>query len=87
MAYGANGNSVILGGENINEDEGSGIYQLSLTDKTLTTLLTDQMIKKSKNPLLSEIGQRRLAVLSKKMSDLFIFQVSLKMQQMLVLTV
>ena len=65
MAYGANGNSVILGGENINEDEGSGIYQLSLTDKTLTTVLTDQMIKKSKNPLLSEIGQRRLAVLSK----------------------
>ncbi len=65
IAYGANGNSIILGGENINEDEGSGIYQLSLTDKKLTTVLTDQMIKKSKNPLLSEIGQRRLAVLSK----------------------
>ncbi|GAB0167991.1 S-layer protein [Lysinibacillus sp. CTST325] len=65
MAYGSNGNSVILGGKNINEDEGSGIYQLSLTDKTITTILTDQMIKISKNPLLSEIGQRRLAVLSK----------------------
>jgi len=65
IAYGSNGNSIILGGENINEDEGSGIYQLSLTDKTLTTILTDQMIKKSKNPILSEIGQRRLAVLSK----------------------
>ncbi|MDM5248344.1 MULTISPECIES: hypothetical protein [unclassified Lysinibacillus] len=65
MAYGSSGNSVILGGENINEDEGSGIYQLSLTDKTLTTILTDQMIKESKNPILSEIGQRRLAVLSK----------------------
>ncbi|MFJ7917808.1 MULTISPECIES: hypothetical protein [unclassified Lysinibacillus] len=65
MAYGPNGNTVILGGANINEDEGSGIYQLSLTDKTLTTILTDQMINKSKNPLLSEIGQRRLAVLSK----------------------
>ncbi|MFJ6211677.1 hypothetical protein [Lysinibacillus sp. NPDC092081] len=65
MAYGPNGNTVILGGANINEDEGSGIYQLSLTDKTLTTILTDQMIKESKNPLLSEIGQRRLAVLSK----------------------
>ncbi|MGE7129106.1 hypothetical protein [Lysinibacillus xylanilyticus] len=65
MAYGPNGKSVILGGENINEDEGSGIYQLSLTDKTLTTILTDHMIKKSKNTILSEIGQRRLAVLSK----------------------
>ncbi|MFE3574001.1 hypothetical protein [Lysinibacillus sp. NPDC059133] len=65
IALGPNGSSIILGGKSINKDEGSGIYQLSLTDKTLTTILTDQMIKNSKNPILSEIGHRRLAVLSK----------------------
>ncbi|WP_285398877.1 hypothetical protein [Lysinibacillus sp. fls2-241-R2A-57] len=65
IAFGLDGNSIILGGENVNNDEGSGIYKLSLKNKTLTTILTDQMIKKSKNPILSEIGQRRLAVLSK----------------------
>ncbi|MBA4532657.1 hypothetical protein [Brevibacillus halotolerans] len=65
IAYGPDGNSIILGGENVNKDEGSGIYKLSLPNKTLTTILTDQMIKKSRNPILSEIGPRRLAVLSK----------------------
>ncbi|QDQ01881.1 hypothetical protein FOH38_16080 [Lysinibacillus fusiformis] len=65
IAYGPDGNSIILGGENVGEDEGSGIYQLSLTDQTLTTILTDQMIKENRNPILSEIGQRRSAVLSK----------------------
>lgn len=65
IAYGPDEKSIILGGENVNEDEGSGIYKLSLTSKTLTTILTDQMIKESPSPVLAEIGQRRLAVLSK----------------------
>lgn len=51
IAFGPNGNTIILGGENVNEDEGSGIYQLSLTNNILTTILTDQMIKESNNPI------------------------------------
>lgn len=71
IAYGPNGDYIILGGENINKDEGSGIYQLSLVDKSLNTILTDQLIKESKNSILSEIGQRRLAVMSKNEQNIY----------------
>lgn len=71
IAYGPNGDTIILGGENVDKGEGSGIYQLDLTNQTLTTILTDQMIKESKNSILSEIGQARLAVMSKNEQSIY----------------
>ena len=65
ISYNYDCKKIIIGGKDINNENGSGIYEVSTDTGKLTKLLTDSMINKQKDSILNGIGSSRLGVISK----------------------
>lgn len=65
ISYNYDGKKAIIYGENINNDNDYGIYELSIETGEITSLLTNTMIHDQKDCIISEIRDNESAVLSK----------------------
>lgn len=71
VSYNYDCKKVIIGGKGINNESGSGIYELSTDTGKFTKILTDTMLNKQKDSILDGIGSSRLAVMSKDSKILY----------------
>lgn len=65
ISYNYNGKKAIIYGENINNENGYGIYELDIETGEIKSLLTNTMIHDQKDCIVSEIAGNEFAVLSK----------------------
>ena len=65
ISYSYNCKKIIIGGKDINNENGSGIYEVSTDTGKVIRLLTDSMINKQKDSILAGIGSNSLGVVSK----------------------
>lgn len=65
ISYNYDGKKIIIGGRDINDNSGYGIYELSIDTGVLTTVLTDTILANTENSIVSEIAHPPLAVMSK----------------------
>ncbi len=71
ISYTSNVKKVIIGGSDINDDSGFGIYELSLDTGTITTILTDKNLASIDESIVSEIAHPVLAKMSKDESLIY----------------
>ncbi len=65
ISYNYDGKKAIIYGENINNENGYGIYELSIETGEIKSLLTNTMIHDKNDCIVSELGGNEYAVLSK----------------------
>ena len=65
ISYNYDGKKIIIGGCDINDDSGYGIYELSVDTGVLTTILTDDILANTENSIVTEIAHPPLATMSK----------------------
>ncbi|MBW9148565.1 S-layer protein [Clostridium sp. CM028] len=65
LSYNSNYKKVLIGGSDINENPGVGIYELSLDTGHLTTILTDSTLANDNNSIVSKIAYPALVEMSK----------------------
>ncbi|MBZ9608915.1 S-layer protein [Clostridium estertheticum] len=65
ISYNSNYKKVLIGGSDINENPGFGIYELSLDTGHLTTILTDSTLANDNNSIVSKIAHPVLTEMSK----------------------
>lgn len=65
ISYNYDNKKIIIGGCDINDNSGYGIYELSVDTGTLTTILTDNILKNTGNSIVSKIAHPPLATMSK----------------------
>lgn len=65
ISYNSNYKKVLIGGSDINENPGVGIYELSLDTGHLTTIVTDSTLANDYNSIASKIAHPILSEISK----------------------
>lgn len=71
VSYNHEGNKVILCGENVNGNEGVGIYELSLETHDITPILTDKIISSTKDSIIKGFTSRIIVRYSKDGSYIY----------------
>ena len=65
ISYNYDGKKIIIGGCDINDNSGYGIYELSVDTGSLNTILTNDILANTENSIVSEIAHPPLATMSK----------------------
>lgn len=65
ISYNYDGKKIIIGGRDINDNSGYGIFELSVDTGALSTILTDDILTNTENSIVTQIAHPPLATMSK----------------------